>query len=121
MIRITHDVSEQALAVHHDAVLFFVLSLAEIRQLDADGLAALLDLHFDAIDSAGALFERARVAAACVVLADSPFATGCQPVVTRQVSWFEPASASLWVGLQTLALLWLNPQFQAGWPSAEWP
>ena len=67
MIRITHDVSEQALAVHHDAVLFFVLSLAEIRQIDADGLSALLDLRPDAIDSAGALFERTGVTAACVV------------------------------------------------------
>ena len=46
--------------------------------------------------------------------ADSPFATGFQPVVTRLVSWFEPASAGLWVGLQTLALIWLKPQFQAG-------
>ena len=46
--------------------------------------------------------------------ADYPFATDFQPVVTRLVSWFEPASAGLWVGLQTLALIWLKPQFQAG-------
>ena len=45
---LAHDDAEPALAVHHDAVLFFVLSLAEIRQIDADGLAALLDLRPDA-------------------------------------------------------------------------
>ena len=67
MIRITHDDAEPALAVHHDAILFFVLCLAEVWNANTDRLAALLDLRPDAIGSASALFESAGGTAACVV------------------------------------------------------